>query len=75
MRALTATGVVHADHTLTVTLPPDIPPGPRTVVVVIEESAPAGQPVNTLDLTPHPVGPTEPSCTFRREDLYGEDGR
>jgi len=30
---------------------------------------------HTLDLTPHPVGLTNPSVPFRREDLYGDDGR
>ncbi len=35
MRAVTATGIVHPDHTLTVPVPQDVPPGKRTVVVVL----------------------------------------
>lgn len=75
MRALTATGVVHPDHTLTVPVPPDIPPGERTVVVVLEEQPVARPTPDLLKFTPHPVGPADPGCTYRREDMYGDDGR
>jgi hypothetical protein len=75
MRTVTTTGVVRADHTLTVAVPPDIPPGPRTVVVVLDDAvAPRSTPA-AMELTPHPVGPTDAACTYRREDLYGDDGR
>jgi hypothetical protein len=75
MRTITATGTVRPDHTLTVTVPRDILPGPRRVVVVLDELLPPSLGTQTLDLTPHPVGLTDPSSTFRREDLYGDDGR
>jgi hypothetical protein len=75
MRALTATAVVSADHTLTVALPSDIPPGPRTVVIVLDEPTSPRRPGAALALAPHPVGPADPACTYRREDLYGDDGR
>ncbi len=75
MRALTATAVVRADHTLTVQVPADIPPGMRTVVIVLEDvTATPARPV-PLMFSPHPVGPADPGCTYRREDLYGDDGR
>ena len=57
MRALTTTGVAGPDHTLTLQVPADIPPGPRTVVVVLAD-APEGQPERRgLKFNPHPVGP------------------
>ena len=37
MRALTTTAVIGADHTLTARVPPDITPGPKTVVIVLDE--------------------------------------
>ena len=37
MRTLTLTTIVNPDHTLTVAVPADIPPGPHQVVVVIQE--------------------------------------
>ena len=75
MRAVTATAVVRSDHTLTVSVPADIPQGPQTVVVVFQDGH--AQPTGRMPLifTPHPVGPADPSCTYRREDLYGDDGR
>jgi hypothetical protein len=75
MRTITATGVVSPDHTLTVSVPADIPPGPQTVVVVLEESPPVSQSPWALQLTPHPVGLVDPHRSFRREDVYGDDGR
>ncbi len=75
MRTFTVTGVVSPDHTLTVTVPSDIAPGPRTIVVVLEEPAPVNQPPRKLQLNPHPVGLVDPHTTFRREEMYGDDGR
>lgn len=72
MRALTATAVVRPDHTLSVQLPEDVAPGTRTVVIVLDETPPALAP---LVIEPHPVGPAHPSDTYRREELYGDDGR
>lgn len=74
MRVLTVVGTVREDHTLTVQVPPDIPPGNQNVVLVMEDSAlvPAARP---LELTPHPVGPADPQTTYRREEIYGDDGR
>jgi hypothetical protein len=75
MRALTATGLVHADHTLTVQVPADISPGPKIVVMVLEDQ-PHVRPIGVpLHFNPHPVGPADPTATYRREDIYGDDGR
>jgi hypothetical protein len=60
----------------TLRLPPDIPPGPHEAVVVIEEAlaqeqAPIREWLPRHDV-PWPFSPTE---TFRREEMYGDDGR
>ncbi len=74
MRAVTVTAIVRPDHTLTVPVPADVPPGPQTVIVVFQD-APAPQTRLPLTFSPHPVGPADPGSTYRREDLYGDDGR
>jgi hypothetical protein len=75
MRALTVTAVVHPDHTLTAQVPADVPAGTQTVVVVLENAQVARRPSVSLTFYPHPVGPADPACTYRREEIYGDDGR
>jgi hypothetical protein len=75
MRVVTATALVRADHTLTVPVPADIPPSVRTVVVVLEDAGQAARGLGPLYFRPHRVGPADPTCTYPREDLYGDDGR
>jgi hypothetical protein len=75
MRTLTIKAVITADHTLTVPVPADVSPGVHQVTVVIEEAplAPPA-PCSLMDWPAH-AALVEPSNTFRREDLYGDDGR
>jgi hypothetical protein len=75
MRAVTATAIVHPDHTLTMQVPADIPPGARAVVVVLEDPGQAVSGPAPLKFSPHPVGPAHPGGTYRREEIYGDDGR
>lgn len=76
MRALTATAVVRPDHTLTLQVPPDIPPGVHQVVVVLQDEAQPAKPDQAfVDWPAHPVGLLDPAMTFRREDIYGDAGR
>ena len=76
MRTLTTTAVISPNHTLTALVPPDIPPGARQVVIVLEDAAAMNHKSGGLELPPpHPVAPVDPTCTYRREDLYGDDGR
>ena len=77
MRALTATATVRPDHVLTVQVPADIAPGTHQVVVVLQE---AGAPMSQVDFmedwpAPHNTGLVDPNMTFRREDIYDDDGR
>jgi hypothetical protein len=76
MCRLTTTAVVDDKHTLTVQVPADIAPGPKQIVIVLEDAAPMNTETRKLKLPPaHAVGPMDPSCTYRREDMYGDDGR
>jgi hypothetical protein len=77
VRAVTATAVVRPDHTLTVQVPEDIAPGSHQVVVVLDEEAPGPQQQAEfwMKWKAHDVGLAEPSMTFRREDIYDDDGR
>lgn len=52
--------------------------GPGVVVCwpVPDETAPRAAPLRSvLDLPTFPAGPVDPHMTFRREDLYDDDGR
>jgi len=77
MRTLEAIGVVQSDHTMTIRMPDDVPAGSHQIVLVFNDAAamPNLFGPRTLTLNPHPVGPVDPNCTYRREDLYGDDGR
>ena len=75
MRTVTASATIREDHTLIVRVPHDIPPGQQTVVVVFEEPDLKETRPRSLQLTPHQTGPVNAACTYRREDIYGDDGR
>jgi hypothetical protein len=77
MRTIEMTATVTPEHTLTLQLPPDIPPGDCRVVVVIENGKADGKPpvLPWAGWTPHSVGLVDPNFTFRREDLYGDGDR
>jgi hypothetical protein len=48
----------------------------RAVVIVEDQHAAVEQPIGTLpDLLPLTFEAWPTDCTFRREDLYGDDGR
>ena len=75
MRALTATGIVSVNHTLTVPVPADILPGPQALVLVFADAAAVPRLSSVPRFTPHPVGPADLNTTYRREEIYGDDGR
>lgn len=53
----------------------DIAPGEHRVVLVIDEQPDKPRARRPLRFTAYPAGPSSPSDTFRRENLYGDDGR
>jgi len=60
----------------TLQFPPDGPPGEHKVVVVIEEVSTGRPNLSVKDLPKHNIPwPFAPTETFRREDMYGDDGR
>lgn len=73
MRTIETIATVTAEHTLTIQLPPDIPPGDCRVVVVIEN----GKQTTgfTANWPVHDVGPWPEDLSLRREEMYGDDGR
>ena len=87
MRTIETTAWVAEDGTLTIQVPPDIPPGNHAVVVVIEEQA---APVAENEPDPeasarleefiknwpvHDLGPWPENLSLRREDMYDDWGR
>ena len=75
MRTIEMIVTVNEEGIATLKLPADIPPGDHRAVLVLDDTV--KQPVERLsfprhDICPWPFGPAE---TFRREDMYGNDGR
>jgi hypothetical protein len=76
MRTIETTAVVTPEHTLTIQLPPDVPPGPHRVVVVIEDGKqPPARTPGWKDWPAHNLGPWPEGFTASREQIYGDDGR
>lgn len=61
-----------AGRALTIQLPDDVSPGLHKVVVVLNPK-PAGS-LLFSDWPPNDAELVDPSNTFRRDDLYGDDG-
>jgi len=77
MRTVETVAIVTPDGTLTAKMPSDIAPGEHHVVVVLEQElkgagarTPSPLELKMLDWSSWPEG-----STFRREDMYGDDGR
>ncbi len=76
MQTIETTATVMPDGTLTVSVPPTIAPGVHRVVVVIDETTAA--PVargEVIELRPLSLPGWPNDATFRREELYCDDGR
>lgn len=74
-RTIETTGVVNADHTITLKLPDDFPEGECQVVVVSEVKATGDQHFDWATVPTHGLVFADPNDSFRREDLYGDDDR
>lgn len=80
MRAIETTVTVAADGTAILQLPADIAPGQHQVVVVINQqtNSSTASVQSSQSLSEFPVihvGAWTETGTFRRQDLYGDDGR
>jgi hypothetical protein len=71
MTTINTTAIVGPDRILSVQLPKDVLPGEHQVVIVLNGLA---SPASALS-PPHPVGPANPADAYRREEMYGDDGR
>lgn len=64
---------VRADGKIDVDAPTRLPPGDHEAVVDLPEVSDSSTP--QLDDFPISHTPWDPTATFRREDIYGDDGR
>jgi hypothetical protein len=70
-----ATVSPEGELTVQVRVPATIKPGPHRVIVVLEETANAPEPVQPLTLPRLPVTSWPADLSLRREDLYDDSGR
>ncbi len=75
MRTIETTAVVTPSHSMTIQVPADIPAGLHRVIVVVESPPPLQKTPFTDGWPKYDVTLTNPNDTFRREDIYGDDGR
>jgi hypothetical protein len=78
MRTIETTATIMPDGTLMAKVPSDIVPGQHRIVVVLEQETgetPAPMPKPPLEFHVSPWEGWPADCTFRREDIYGDDGR
>ncbi len=74
LRSIETTATVEEDGTVTLRLPPSVPPGVHRVVLVIEEDeAPSPRVRPPLTFSRYPVGFTDPTFTARREEIYDDE--
>lgn len=74
LKAIDTTATVSEDGLLVIKLPPDIPPGQHRVVLVIGEAEKQATKPLPLNWIVYPVGLVSDTFTFRREELYGDNG-
>ncbi len=75
MRTIETAATITAEGTLTVQVPPDIPPGPHRIVVVIDDQPDMPDARALHDFPVIHVGAWPAALSLRREDMYGDDGR
>lgn len=75
MRTIETTAVVTAEHTLTIPVPADVPPGEHRVVILIQSAAPPRPGSMTANWPVFDLGPWPEGFTASREQIYGDDGR
>ncbi len=75
MKTIQTTIVVDAEHKATIQLPEDIAPGEHPITIIIPDTPPEA-PEPWKGYPSHDIPWIWPEgYTFRREDMYGDDGR
>ena len=74
MRTIETTVVVGADHTITLKLPDDVPAGAHDLILVLA-CEPEVKPKRWDPPPPYYNEFVENIGTFRREEMYDDDGR
>jgi hypothetical protein len=69
MRAIETTAVIEPDGKLVLQLPPDIPPGQRRIVLVINDRLPVKSKCPSLDFPVDDYGPWPANLSLPREGL------
>ncbi len=75
MRTIETTAVIEPNGKLILQLPPDIPPGQRRIVLVIDDQPPVEPNRPPLNFPVDDYGPWPANLSLRREDLYDDFGR
>ena len=79
MQTIELTATVSADHTLSAHVPDSIPTGEYRVTMNVtpaKKNIPQTPEYRLSDsLLFLPIGPLEPNQTYRREEIYDDDGR
>ena len=75
MRTIETTATITAEGTLTVQVPPDIPPGPHHVVVLIDDQLALSEAHPRHAVPVIYVGAWPADLSLRREDMYDDEGR
>ena len=75
MRTIETTVMIGTDGKLVLQLPPDIEPGERRIVVVIEDTPVVKPERPPLNFPVDDYGPWPDNLSLRREDMYDDWGR
>ena len=75
MRVIEVTINVLSDGAVELEGPADLPPGKHHALLVVEAPPATTARRRPLQLRSYPIGLISEHDTFRREDLYGDDGR
>ena len=69
---------VSADHRISGTAPPEVPPGEHEITIkttLAPTRRSARKPFDASALPVHDLGPWPEGLSLRREDMYDDDGR
>jgi hypothetical protein len=69
MRTIQTSVLVDPEHTMTLRLPDDIPPGAYRVTLVIDDQPIPPKTTDLSDFPVHDVGPWPEEFSLRREDM------